>query len=96
MHTITVQVAAASTILQDTKIVAVKGQSFCFSDCAQVCSISNILPFNMFTKMQSHEKQLNTLDVALIYIIIVSDLYCHILTILCVKCVSEIKLLLLE
>ena len=29
MHTITVQVAAANTILQDTKTIAVKGQ-YCF------------------------------------------------------------------
>lgn len=30
MHTITVQVAAANTILQDTKTIAVKGQYICF------------------------------------------------------------------
>lgn len=29
MHTITVQVAAANTILQDTKTIAVKGQCLC-------------------------------------------------------------------
>lgn len=48
MHTVTVQVAAANTILQDTKSIAVKGQSV-FTGCALEQQFTSLCSWHHFS-----------------------------------------------